>query len=62
VILPLRNERDLDDIAPEVRQELEFVFVDTVDEVLANALRDGAITQPAAHEGQRPAGERTVLN
>ncbi|MGO9060203.1 MAG: endopeptidase La [Candidatus Binataceae bacterium] len=62
VILPQRNRRDLDDIAPEVRQELEFVFVDTVDEVLSNALRDGAIAQPAAHEGQRPAGERTVLN
>jgi len=62
VILPHRNERDLDDIAPEVRQELEFVFVDTVDEVLSNALRDATIAQPAAHEGQRPAGERTVLN
>ena len=62
VILPHRNERDLDDIAPEVRQELEFVFVDTVDEVLSNALRDATIAQPAAHEGQRPVGERTVLN
>ena len=58
VILPHRNERDLDDIAPEVRQELEFVFVDTVDEVLSNALRDATIAQPAAHEGQRPV-ERT---
>ena len=51
VILPHRNERDLDDIAPEVRQELEFVFVDTVDEVLSNALRDATIAQPAARDG-----------
>ena len=28
VILPRRNERDLDDIAPEVREELENIFVD----------------------------------
>ncbi len=62
VILPRRNERDLEDIAPELRQELEFVFVDTVDEVLSHALRDGTIAQPAAHEGHGPAGERTVLN
>jgi ATP-dependent Lon protease len=62
VLLPRRNERDLEDIAPELRQELEFVFVDTVDEVLGHALRDGAIAQPAAREGQSPAGERTVLN
>jgi ATP-dependent Lon protease len=61
VILPRRNERDLEDIAPEVRQELEFVFVDTVDEVLSTALRDGAI----GHQGEHREGaeeEPSVLN
>jgi ATP-dependent Lon protease len=62
VILPRRNERDLEDIAPELRQELEFVFVDTVDEVLSHALRNGAIAQPAEHSGEGPGSERTVLN
>jgi len=62
VILPRRNESDLEDIAPELRQELEFVFVDTVDEVLAHALRDGAIAPAAEHGGEGPASERTVLN
>ncbi len=58
VILPKRNERDLEDIAEEIRRELTFVFVDTVDEVLAKALRDGTDSaQPEAHRG-----ERTVLN
>ena len=62
VILPRRNESDLEDIAPELRQELEFVFVDTVDEVLSHALRDGAIAPAAEHGGEAPASERTVLN
>jgi ATP-dependent Lon protease len=62
VILPRRNERDLEDIAPELRQELEFVFVDTVEEVLAHALRDGEIAQPGKREEEVPAIARTVLN
>ena len=41
VILPRRNESDLEDIPPEVRSEMETIFVDTVDEVLKHALRDG---------------------
>jgi ATP-dependent Lon protease len=41
VILPRRNERDLDDIPPELRAEMETIFVDTVDEVLEHALREG---------------------
>jgi ATP-dependent Lon protease len=40
VILPRRNESDLEDIPPEVRSEMEAIFVDTVDEVLKHALRD----------------------
>ena len=40
VILPRRNESDLEDIPPEVRAEMEAIFVDTVDEVLKHALRD----------------------
>ena len=42
VILPRRNESDLEDIPPEVRAEMEAIFVDTVDEVLKHALRDHA--------------------
>ncbi|HUA36289.1 MAG TPA: endopeptidase La [Candidatus Binataceae bacterium] len=42
VILPRRNERDLEDIPSEVRHEMKFIFVDTVGEVLSEALIDGA--------------------
>ena len=61
VILPQRNQRDLEDIAPEVRRELEFVFVDTVDEVLSHALRDGAAAHPS-QQGESARGEPSVLN
>jgi ATP-dependent Lon protease len=38
VILPALNERDLDDLPTELRQELEFVLVNNIDQVLAAAL------------------------
>jgi ATP-dependent Lon protease len=38
VILPQRNERDLEDIPADLRRDLEFALVDTVDEVLERAL------------------------
>jgi ATP-dependent Lon protease len=41
VILPKRNEPDLDDIPEEIRERLHFVFAERVDDVFANALRDG---------------------
>ena len=41
VIIPERNERDLDDLPPEVRGEMNVILVDRVDEVLDAALRDG---------------------
>ncbi len=42
VILPKENERDLDEIPDEVREDLEVHLVETMDEVLALAL-DGEI-------------------
>jgi ATP-dependent Lon protease len=45
VILPRRNEGDLDDVPAELRRELTFVPVDTADEVLAEALEPA--TRPA---------------
>ena len=42
VILPERNKPDLDDIPEEIRDTMNFVFVERVDDVFAVALRDGA--------------------
>jgi ATP-dependent Lon protease len=38
VILPKRNESDLEDLPEEVRKSMKFTFVETVDEVLKAAL------------------------
>jgi ATP-dependent Lon protease len=59
VILPRRNESDLEDIPEEARKEMAFVFVDTVDEVLRHALRDGVEPLPEAAPAR---AVRTVLN
>ncbi|TFH05262.1 MAG: endopeptidase La, partial [Spirochaetales bacterium] len=45
VILPKENEKDLDDVPQEVRDDLSFVFVETVEEVLREAL---GVELPAA--------------
>lgn len=53
VILPRRNEMDLDELPEDVRNEMQFVLVDTIDDVLQAALR------PAPKEAV-PAAEEAV--
>ena len=49
VILPRRNERDVEDVPEELRSELAFVFVDDAAEVLRQALTPAAAgVRPAA--------------
>ena len=43
VILPRRNEADLEEVAETVRNRMQFILVDTVDEVL-----DAALLRPAS--------------
>jgi ATP-dependent Lon protease len=38
VIIPKLNEKDLPDVPAEVKEKLEFVLAENVDEVLAAAL------------------------
>ena len=49
VILPRRNERDLEDVPDDVRRDVRFVLVDDADEVLRDALT------PAGAEVSGPA-------
>jgi ATP-dependent Lon protease len=52
VILPKENEGDLDDLPKDVRRELRFVPVDSVDEVLRVALPEGDVVEfPSAARG-----------
>jgi len=46
VVLPRENEADLVDLPPEARDEIEFVLVDSMDEVLSAAF-DGAVVTHA---------------
>lgn len=41
IILPKRNEVDLDEVPEEIKKEIEFIFVDSVAEVLKTALEPG---------------------
>ncbi|MDX2159968.1 MAG: endopeptidase La [bacterium] len=43
VILPKKNENDLDDLPEEIRQALQFVLVDQVADALNSALLDTAV-------------------
>jgi ATP-dependent Lon protease len=52
VILPRENEADLSDLPAETREDLEFVLVDSIREVLDAALDGGLSARP------RPAQER----
>ena len=38
VVIPARNRQDLDDIPENVRQELEFVYIEDVREAIGEAL------------------------
>lgn len=43
VILPKRNEKDLDDLPDSVRDEMTFVLADSMDMVLQHALKDETV-------------------
>ncbi|MFC2031536.1 S16 family serine protease, partial [Chloroflexota bacterium] len=53
VILPKRNEPDIDDVPEEIRDTMTFVFAERVDEVFDAALRD-AVAQPESEDEVPP--------
>ena len=52
IILPKRNERDIDDIPEEACRELLFVFADRMEEVLDAALSPRAVEPPVIAQDQ----------
>ena len=40
-IIPKENEKDLNEILPEIREGMEFVLAETMDDVLGAALVKG---------------------
>jgi len=53
VLLPTRNEADLDDIPADLRKEMQFVMVESIDEVLRQALTP---RRPVVVSGVAPEG------
>jgi ATP-dependent Lon protease len=40
VIMPEKNRNDLEDVPEDLRKEMNFIFVDTIDQVIKNALKE----------------------
>ena len=60
VIMPKRNEVDLDDVPDEIKEDIEFVFVDTVGDVLKAALEDKQ-TKPRKKPTSKPKKKKAAV-
>jgi len=58
VLLPTRNEADLDDIPADLRAEMQLVMVDSIDQVLREALTKAPVAQRQRSNGVAANGER----
>jgi ATP-dependent Lon protease len=46
VMLPARNKKDLEDVPEEVRQKLEFIWLERLDDAISSALEDKRVSTP----------------
>jgi ATP-dependent Lon protease len=60
VILPERNEPDLDDIPQEIRDEMSFVLIERIDQVFDTALRDGSPQTGREEPGAEDLGQEIM--
>jgi ATP-dependent Lon protease len=51
VILPRRNDKDLEEVPEEIRQVMKFTFAERIDDVFAAALCDGKEAPDEARDG-----------
>ena len=54
VILPRRNGVDLEDVPDEVRKDMKFIFVDTVDDVFKAALEKPSSGKKSSGSSGKP--------
>ncbi|MEZ4299134.1 MAG: endopeptidase La [Polyangiaceae bacterium] len=55
VILPKKNERDMEDVPKEAREAMEFIFADDMSQVIAAALEEAPALPEAGASGARGA-------
>jgi len=55
IVMPEENEKDLEDILDDVREEMTFHFVKHMDEVLSHALVDAVESDVSAPAGDAEA-------
>jgi ATP-dependent Lon protease len=53
VIIPKKNENDLDDLPDDVREDLKFVLAERVDDVLNAALVSPESVGAASHDARK---------
>jgi ATP-dependent Lon protease len=53
-MLPARNRKDYEDIPPEIRDQLEFIWLEKVEEAAAASL-EAATDEPARSEASEQA-------
>jgi len=46
VMLPARNRKDLEEVPEQARAQLEFIFLDDVEQALRGAIDMAAVEQP----------------
>jgi ATP-dependent Lon protease len=61
LILPRRNERDLEDVPAELREQLDITFVDSAEEVVPRALSDAQEGPGVGVDGSSSASAREEI-
>jgi ATP-dependent Lon protease len=54
IVLPMANEKDLDEIPEDVRADLEFIRIETMDQVLGVALQKPVVIDPTPPASPTP--------
>ena len=58
VILPKRNELDVEDVPDEIRESMKFIFAESVDEVL-NAALERPRAEPKVSKNKKSVGKKS---
>jgi ATP-dependent Lon protease len=58
VILPKRNEQDIDDVPDEIRQSMKFIFAESVDDVFNAALEKA---KPVKKPSKKPIKKKSRI-